>query len=238
MTGTGCADFEPRDAVERYVAGTLDDAETDDFERHLIGCRACQAAVRIGGVVRHELRQERAAPRPIQRTRAIQIAALALAAGIIAVATVRQTNRRALRSLSEVGTPPAYGGVAVRSAPTVAETVFAEGMRRFGERRYSDAESLLTAARAQGADSVPSSFFLGITSLIRGDAARAIRELDLVIARGDTPYADEAHFYAAKAWLRRGNADSARAHLARISDDAPIAGAARALGDSITGAAR
>lgn len=241
MTSRTCA-FADRGDLERYVAGTSPASETEEFERHLVGCAICQDGVRLGSAVRAALRSppSQLAPRPRRtRRRAALLAATLLAASIVAVVGVRVANQNAIRQLGAVASLPAYGGVAVRSEESEGDSLFAEGMRLYDARRFEEASLALENARARGADSVPTSFFLGVLRLVRDQPAAAQRELRVVLRHGDTPYAAEARFYLAKAWLRLGEGDSARAHLNELtSGPLPIAARARALVDSLPGAKR
>lgn len=242
MMSTLCADFETRGVVERYVAGTSTARETEQLERHLLGCRGCQRAVRLGSAVRAELRSSRSgssANRSRWRRRSTLVACGLLAATVVAVAGSRVANRNALRQLGVVASLPEYAGIAVRSYRSAGDSLFAEGMRLYGERRIEEATMMLQGARARGADSVPSSFFLGVLLLMRDQPIAAQRELLAVLRHGDTPYAAEAHFFLAKAWLRRGNRDSARVHLREAASSAlPVSRQARALDHRLSGATR
>jgi hypothetical protein len=222
--------------VDRYVAGTLDAAETEAFERHLIACAECQQAVRLGAATRSELAGlPAAAPKPLPSARRIgwQLGVLAAAAAAVLIVGLRLSDARALRRLGAVSTLPPYGGVAVR-APAGSDSVFDDAMRQYRLGRLEDARRLLLEARRLGTDSIPASFFVGVIELVRRDADAAIRELATVLRGGDSPYAAEAHYYTAKAWLLRGGADSARAHLGVAgATKAAIARDARALADSV-----
>jgi TolA-binding protein len=52
--------------------------------------------------------------------------------------------------------------------------------------------------------------------LLAGNTADAVGEFVRTIAMEDTPFLEEAHFYLAKAYLAQGDADRARAELARV----------------------
>lgn len=228
MTRT-CEIFDSRSTIERYVAGTTTPAETTDFESHLVGCRDCQQAVRIGAAARQALRSGSArSPRPAWGT---TLAVLALAAGVVIVAGAELLSQRRIQSLGDISAP-SYMGIAVRSS--VADSLFDRAMRSYHAGQYDRAAELLTAARAAGADSTLTSFFAGASRLMRNDPDRATHEFRIVIGRGESPYLAEAHFYLAKSWLQRGGADSAMVHLAAAAaSQYPIAPTARALSDSI-----
>lgn len=232
-TDSFCAQFEADDTAARYVSGRLRAVEAEAFERHLIGCADCQREVRLGGVVRAELRTT---PRSTTRRtgrRGVAWASLGLAAALGLFSLARLGSGWELRALSAVATMPTYDGVAVRASPLSADSLFVEGMRLYASRRYTESRGMLAAARTQGADSIPSSFFIGVMHLAAGDARSALSDLAIVIRRGDSPYVPEAHYYAAKAWLRLGRADSAIVSLERAEAASPGMSAARSLADSI-----
>ena len=229
-----CSRYESDGTLARYVAlGRTDDAE-DDFERHVIGCERCQAEVRMALAIRAGLSRHASKPLATRRRNRATIAALALAAGLGALAIVQTQHGRALRALGEVGAPPEYAGIAVRRDAAAAESLFERGMQTYLSGDLSGARPLLSDARDRGADSVPTSFFLGVVRLLERDEEAALREFAVVLSRPPNAYTAESHYYSAKAWLRRANADSALAHLrAAAAIEGPFAPAVRALADTV-----
>lgn len=220
--------------IDRYLANRLDPADLDAFERHLIGCADCQETLRLGLLVRDELR---VAPRTASRRRAprvLVVGALAAAMIIGLLGWNRVQSRAGLARLGATSGVPAYEGIPVRAGADSGAAEFVAAMRLYGAGRLSEAKLLLRAARARGAPQAASSFFIGALELEAGESERAIAELSTVIAGGQSVYAPESRFYLAKAWLRVGRADSALAHLAAIPDiGTPNSVAARALADSV-----
>ena len=107
-------------------------------------------------------------------------------------------------------------------------------MNAYTARNYADATAGLRAALAAGQDSVPTEFFLGASQLLSNDARGAAATLSRVVAKGDTPYLDEAQLYEAKALLRLGRGRDARDVLARHKPTDPVfAEILSALSDSI-----
>lgn len=151
---------------------------------------------------------------------------------------MRASNQEATKGLGRIDAAPAYAGFAVRATENVADSIFERGMRFYMEGRMDSARTVLIDARTRGADSVPTSFFIGVADLMTGRPRLAIDHLTVVVRRPDTPYTDEAHYYLAKAWLQLGRADSARVHLALPAAGSAISAAARALSDSIAGRRR
>lgn len=229
-----CARYESDGTIARFAANRLPDDAAEDFERHLVGCARCQHEVRVATAVRTGLVDAHGARVPARRRRLRNFAVIALAASVATIVIGRSGDNSSLRALGNVATPPAYGGIAVRRDAVPAESLFEAGMARYAAGDVSGATVVLADARARGADSVPTSFFLGVTHLLQGEEESALRELQVVLARPLNAYTAESHYYSAKAWLRRGRADSALAHLRAAAEIAgPFAVNARALADSV-----
>jgi hypothetical protein len=103
-------------------------------------------------------------------------------------------------------------------------------MAVFTAGRYREAARLLGAVAPE--DRTPAlSFYLGVATLLGGDPAGAVAVFGQVPA--ESPYAPEAHFYSAKAWLQSGRGDSALTQLAAVPASTRIAAHAAALADSV-----
>lgn len=238
-TNPVCADFVESDVIQRYVAGRSSPAETEAFELHLVGCRECQDAVRLGAALRVELPRVAATTIAPKRPRwALPVVGVAAAALLLAFLGER-LDRRPIRDLGGVATAPPYAGVAVRATVGREDSLFEAGMRLYSGDRRAEALRALADARAAGADSTPTSFFIGVLHLLGGQPRLALRDLNVVTRRAESPYTAEAHFYAGKAWLQLARADSALARLDVAGRSAmPIAAHARALADSVREAQR
>lgn len=238
MTALTCFDYESKEIVNRYIAGGSSAAETEDFELHLIGCAACQDSVRVGAVARAALRSPRRGDSMPPRRILAWGRMLALAAGLGTIALgaywLRQRSGE-IEALGNLAVVPSYQGMEVRSSIGAADSLFAHGMSLYVEGRHAEARDALSRAMAQGSDSVPASFFIGAIDVLHGDPRSALTSLRVVLRRGDTPYAAEAHYYAAKAFLQLGRPDSAAAHL-RAAAGGPlgVGAMARALADSVS----
>ena len=223
--------------VQRYVAGVMSEPEVAAFEAHLVGCIRCQIDVRLGIAIRGELAGQAPSVTPATRRVWVRwsagIGALAVAAGLAAVVLLRPPDRD-LPALGAVASAPSYDPIAVREGEGDPNTPFDQGMAAYAARDYSRALALLRAARAAGTDSVVTTFFIGVSSLMLDDTRTARAELRTAVAMRDSPYAAEAHYYLAKAFLRDGDRGSAMNHLrAASASRSPVTGAARALADSI-----
>jgi TolA-binding protein len=114
-------------------------------------------------------------------------------------------------------TPPQYVALTTRSGQDEGADenarVFDEAMAHYSAGRYGQASEGLQALadRAPGAAHVQ--FFLGMAELMSSNVARARGAFERCAASGVSPYADEAHFYLAKAALRAGDLTAATREL-------------------------
>lgn len=237
MTSTACTGFETNGTVARYAAGSLAAVREQEFERHMVSCAACQEAVRLAAGTRAALRetapQEREGVARRTGRRRIIVLSAAAAALAIAVAGNGWLDRRAVQRLGMVTDMPAYQSIEVRASSQEADTLFVNAMRLYQQGRFHESLPLLRAARERGADVAATSFFIGVMELRAGRQRAAVAALSRSLRAG-SPYAPEARYYTAKAWLQLARADSARPHLEQAGGaDSPIAAPARALADSL-----
>jgi TolA-binding protein len=83
-----------------------------------------------------------------------------------------------------------------------AADLFQDAMLAYVEKRYSDAEALLEAAVKVAPGAPEANFYLGISRLALGRPSEAVGPLRSVLASQDSLYAQQAHFYLAKAYMR------------------------------------
>jgi hypothetical protein len=223
--------------ADRYVTGRMPDAERVAFEDHFVACAQCQQDLEFASAVRkaaaasapHAAASAASTSEPAtpgsraKRPRAVRWAGVALAAGVAAIILIRSTPSHALVELGGVADPPPYAGIAVRGTPARGDAIFDAAMKQYAARHFDDAANGLRAALAAGQDSVPTEFFLGASLLFTGDASAAADAFDGVVARGDSPYFDEAQLYQAKALLRLGRGRDALDVLARHAPADPAA---------------
>ena len=112
--------------------------------------------------------------------------------------------------------PPRYEPLKLRGAPDEAAQRFQRGMERYGKADYAGAVENLRVAADLDPDGIHILFFLGISHLMLGQDDEAIGRLRGTIARGDSAYLEEAHWYLAKALLRRKDLDGAESHLKTV----------------------
>jgi tetratricopeptide (TPR) repeat protein len=125
-----------------------------------------------------------------------------------------------LRELALVVAPP-FARLATRGEQPPTTDTLADAMTQYAAGRYDLAADKLrdvirdardTAAATQGR------FFLGVCALKLERYAEAQAALEQTAASDTPPYADEAHFYLAKAAIATGDLDRARREL-RIAID-------------------
>jgi tetratricopeptide (TPR) repeat protein len=121
----------------------------------------------------------------------------------------------ALEQLARVE-PPVYEARRLRNAPDEATARFQAGMKRYRGADYRGAVAELRLAAELDPDAAHISFFLGISHLMLGQDQAAIDRLRATIALGDSPYLEEAHFYLAKAFLRRADLSAAETQLKEL----------------------
>ena len=108
--------------------------------------------------------------------------------------------------------PPPYVPLPTRGADPAA-AAFASAMTNYAKKDYRGAiDGLKPIVEAQP-EATHAAFFLGVSYLAAGDAADASAVLNRVAASNVAPFADEAHFYLAKAALRARDLDRAEREL-------------------------
>jgi TolA-binding protein len=109
--------------------------------------------------------------------------------------------------------PPVYIPVTLRGPRDEAAEKFDDAMRHYVEGDYAGAIPELTAAAGLNPNAPRIAFFLAICDLLTSRLDTAIAGFQKTIARGESPYLEEAHFYLAKARLRQGDVRAARSEL-------------------------
>lgn len=215
------------DTAACYSANTLNAADTDAFEQHLLTCQSCRNEVLLASLVRSELstQSRRLNPWAIG-------AGLALAASF-ALVMIRSSGN-SLESLGRVASAPGYNGIAVRGTTEATDSLFALAMKSYQARDYPKSAKQFATARSAGADSVTTTFFAGIGHIMAGDAAGAATELRRSAAMSHSGYTSESHYYLAKAFLTLGKREDAMRELAMAAEgESAIQASARLLADSI-----
>jgi TolA-binding protein len=109
--------------------------------------------------------------------------------------------------------PAPYEPVTLRGPADEATSRFRQGMDKYQKRDYAGAVADLNAAADLDPDAAHVRFFLGVSYLLVGEDAAAIRQLQATVELGDSPYVEETHLYLARAFIRERNVQAAKAHL-------------------------
>ncbi len=108
--------------------------------------------------------------------------------------------------------PPPYVPLATRGADPAA-AAFASAMTSYSKKDYRAAIDGLKPIVDAQPEATHAAFYLGVSYLAAGDAASASAVVNRVAASNVSPFADEAHFYLAKAALRAHDLDRAEREL-------------------------
>ncbi len=114
---------------------------------------------------------------------------------------------------------------------------FRDAMDLYRRSEFLQAIPLLERAVQRDPANRDSRFFLGVCHLVSGRAAAAMDAFRAVVAMGDSPYLEEAHFYTAKAYLSQSDTAGAVRELdavIRLAGD--MESEARALKRKVIGA--
>jgi tetratricopeptide (TPR) repeat protein len=229
-----CTAVHANNMVESYVLGHLNESEQDAFEQHYFTCPECFESVRTMQSIQAEMARDPgfrnvAATLPSRKRFPLMAAAAAIlvalggASGIwylakpkpalvTQVAPPPAPKRSAIAELARVDAPP-YTAPALRGVAGGAGEQFRIGMRSYQRRDYNAAETALQRAADLGPSNPQAWFFRGICDLMLSRAGAAIPLFQRVLALGDSPYIEGAHFYLAKAFLAQGDLPAASDEL-------------------------
>jgi tetratricopeptide (TPR) repeat protein len=222
-----CARVKTEGIAERYLLGTLIEAEQEAFEEHLVACTACFDEVTALCALKAELERSReqivaesaVRPSPWRRPWLLATAAavLAVAAGLGVWMRLQPVSgpRPELAALAAIE-PPAYAPVRLRGSEDDAARRFREAMELYAAGDWNGALPGLRAAAALDPEAPHLAFYLGACALLAGETDEAITELERTAALGDTPFLEEALFYLAKAHLRADDVTAARGALVKV----------------------
>ena len=109
--------------------------------------------------------------------------------------------------------PPRYEPLRVRGLSDEATVRFQRGMEHYRRADYQAAVDHLRVAAEMDPEAAHTRFFLGVAHLMLGQDDAGIARLRATIALGDSPYLEDAHFYLAKAFLKRKDLGAAETQL-------------------------
>jgi hypothetical protein len=110
--------------------------------------------------------------------------------------------------------PPLYSPDPRRASSHTLQ--FKVAMERYVKRDFAGAVPGLRASMATRIDGPEARFYLGVCSLLAGERAAGVQELQAVIGGGDTPYLESARYYLAKALLGNGDVPGTRDQLEKV----------------------
>jgi anti-sigma factor RsiW len=114
--------------------------------------------------------------------------------------------------------PPPYVPLQTRGTDTAPGEAFAAAMTKYSAKDYRGAIDALKPIADADPQSIPAQFFLGISHLALNEPAAASAVLNRVATSNIAPYADEAHFYLAKAAIGARDLDRAERELSIAID--------------------
>jgi TolA-binding protein len=108
--------------------------------------------------------------------------------------------------------PPPY----LAGDASAKRSLFLAAMERYSQRDYAGAIPRLRAAIGHQPDFLEARYYLGICLLLANDHASGVKELEHVVAAGDTRYLENARFYLAKGLLAGGDVRGAQQQLENV----------------------
>ena len=239
-----CDEIEREDVAEDYVLGRLDGSRQQAFEDHYFDCTTCLARLRAVEEIRAGLtpspsavgRVFRPGKSPKRWNLRAPLAILAAAAVLVlAVRTGHQVwtgrTEEALRPAPapDVVLPvtpapsvtielPAYAPARLRAIPGDAQRIFRDAMTQYTSTNCAGAVPGLQRALTVDETYTQARFYLGACQLHGGDVSEAVVNLQRVIAAGESPYLEDAHWFRALARVKQGDVAGAREQLQRVID--------------------
>lgn len=220
-----CTEIARTDTLEKYLLGELDEERACAFEEHYFACAECSDAVQDDAALLSELVDERWAVRdkrhPEWSSQWVFLAAAAmLVLAIGAFLWLRAPSGSApspalLAELSAVEAPP-YEPKILRGGNDGPDRAFHQAMAPYLSGDYATTVEGLEAVVAAAPGSIPVSFYLGTSYLLSDRPRDAIGSLGTVVEAGEMPYLEWARFYRAKAFLKLGDGEAAKADLGAV----------------------
>ncbi|HYM75252.1 MAG TPA: tetratricopeptide repeat protein [Candidatus Dormibacteraeota bacterium] len=236
-----CQEVEERDILEEYLLDRLAEPEREEFEKHYFECGTCFSQLQTRLALQTELRRQPATPARARGAGLLRIWAPAFAAIVILLsagiwwysARNRQPSQQvaappvrpnvpvqvqspsAAPSLEELARvePPPYSGVVLRGAEDESHETFHKAMQFYVKGDYAKAIPGVRAAAEASPQSASFNFYLGACYLLAGQTDPAIVSFRQTVSLGDPAYSESAHFYLAKAYLRKKDVARAKDEL-------------------------
>lgn len=117
--------------------------------------------------------------------------------------------------ISELGRidPPPYSPVVLRGNEDRASERFRKAMEHYRQKDYASAIQGLQQVLQMDGNAGNANFYLGACYLLIGKTDLAIPPLQKVISLHDLDYAEQAHYYLAKAFIRNNDMHAAEREL-------------------------
>src|SRR5688572_2034714 len=234
-----CEDVERHELAERYALGRLEKDQQEAFENHYFNCSACLERLRVVEDACGALSADRSRVRAGRWRRVA--AGLAAAAALVLAFRVAQDRWSdnlffspgpgpATAPVPSGGASPAaplppsagavqlprYTAPQLRSTPTEAQRVFRQAMVPYSEGNCDDAVAGLRRAVQMDESLIQARFYLAACELVSDRPKSAEDQLHRVVAAGESPYLEDAHFFLAKARIQQGDITGARQELTRV----------------------
>jgi len=236
-----CKDIEQNNVVEEYLLNRLPEPERDEFEKHYFECQSCFSQLQTGLTIQAHLRREPLLRTHLGGvflrqvwawTPALVTVVLLFCVGIwwysarklrppqkasfppISKPAVSQASPAAL-SLEELARvePPPYAPVVLRGAEDEAQETFRNAMQYYLRGDYMHAIPELRATVKASPRTARFNFYLGACYLLDDQTDSAIDTFRKTVSLGEPTYLEPAHFYLAKAYLRKKDVSNAAGEL-------------------------
>jgi len=238
-----CKEVEERDILEAYLLDRLTEPEREEFEKHYFECGTCFSQLQTRLALQTELRRQPAMPARARGAGLLRtwvwvpaFAAIVIlfSAGIwwyaarnrqpsqqVASPTLSPNVRVQVQSppvapsLEELARvePPPYSGVVLRGAEDESHETYHKAMQFYVKGDYARAIPGVRAAAKANPQSASFNFYLGACYLLAGQIDLAIVSFRQTVSLGDPAYSESAHFYLAKAYLRKKDVARAKDEL-------------------------
>jgi len=237
-----CKDIEQHNIVEEYLRDRLTESERDEFEKHYFECESCFSQLQTGLTIEEELSRE-ALPQRTQRgaflhhvwnwTPAVVAVILLFGAGIWWYSAQKLRSPQQASSAAKIKPevsqpaspetlswdelarvePPPYTPLVLRGVEDRPLETFRKAMQHYLKGDYAKAIPGVRAAVKANPQNASFNFYLGACYLMSDQADSAIESFRTTVSLGNLAYSEPAHFYLAKAYLRKKDMAAAEDEL-------------------------
>jgi tetratricopeptide (TPR) repeat protein len=237
-----CREIEEQEILEAYLLDQLTEPERADFEQHYFECASCFSQLQNGLIVQEELRRQPRMRTQVSGaflrrvwvwTPAFVMLTVLISVGIWWYSVRKhQASQQASSSPVRVNPgvsvplsaapsfeelarvdPPEYSAVVLRGTEDEAHETFHKAMQHYLKREYANAIPGLHAAAKASPRTARFNFYLGACYLLADQTDLAIESFHKTVSLDDPAYSEPAHFYLAKAFLRKKEVAAAEDEL-------------------------